>query len=303
MPVLLGIGLLEVAITFVLVGLALTTRAWAQPLADALGHVPGIGGTLKGWVESGINAIVHGLESLLHANLGVLRDLFHGTAEALRDFVAAPLEFARDAEAALHYLRHVAVPALIGAAVSPLHHALTQAEARLHALEGASARGASALAHRLDALTTHVARDLERPLDGLLAHTVPELRATDAAILHAITAVLQPGIATAEHEAGAALGGLQNLEHRIDAAQLWKLAATLAALLPFVAALETEAGLGRAECRTKVRGICTTDPAAWADLLAGLTAIGVGFSIAELIQLGIEGVGQARPLVDTLAGQ
>jgi hypothetical protein len=302
-PIVLGIGLLEVVTTLVLLALALTARSWAQPLADALGHVPGVGGALKSWLESGISAVVRGIEALANVNLRVIQNLFHGWAASVTDFVTAPLTFAQQTEAALRYLRHTVIPHLIAVAVAHLEHELTAIRSRLSDLEGSAAHGVTALVHRLDALTSHVTRDIERPLDGLVQHTVPALQAADAAVAHEIAAVLRPGIAGAEAEAEAALNGLRGLEGRIDAADLWKLAATLAAILPFVAALETEAGLGREECRTKVRGICTTDPSAWANLLLGLTAIGASFSIAELIALGVEGVGRSQGLVDELVGQ
>ena len=303
MPIVLGIGLLEVVTTFVLLALALTARSWAQPLAAALGHVPGIGGHLERWMMEGINAVVHGIEALAKTNLRVLKHLFHGTAASIADYIEAPLRFAQQTEAALHYLRHTVVPHLIAAAVAGLHHELNVLRERVNGLETSAGHGLSALIHKVDALATHLARDVERPLDGLIQHEIPGLHAADAAITHEIAAVLRPGLAAAGAEAEAALNGLHGLEGRLNAADLWKLAATLAALLPFVAALENEAGLGRAECRTKVKGICTTDPSAWANLLLGLTAIGASFSIAELIALGVEGVGRSTGLVDELVSQ
>jgi O-glycosyl hydrolase len=68
-------------------------------------------------------------------------------------------------------------------------------------------------------------------------------------------------------------------------------AATAAAAAAAVAA----AGIDRAECAAKVKGICGTDPAAWASLLEGLAVLGFAFSLEELAKV-------AEPLAYDLAG-
>jgi hypothetical protein len=59
--------------------------------------------------------------------------------------------------------------------------------------------------------------------------------------------------------------------------------ASIAALATVVTAIATEAGLGNASCRDKVGGICGTDSNAWEGLLAGLVAIGVAFSLKDIV--------------------
>lgn len=58
--------------------------------------------------------------------------------------------------------------------------------------------------------------------------------------------------------------------------------AAIAATYAIVSTLVNEAGLSRAECRSKVKGICGTDPAAWANLLAGLAVLGFAFNLKDL---------------------
>jgi len=53
----------------------------------------------------------------------------------------------------------------------------------------------------------------------------------------------------------------------------------LATLLTLVL---SETGLENQSCRSKVKNICGTDPAAWANLLGGLAAIGFAFSLKDL---------------------
>lgn len=76
-------------------------------------------------------------------------------------------------------------------------------------------------------------------------------------------------------------------------------AAALIASIPAIAtltnAIATEAGLENASCRSKVKGICGTDPLRWAGLLEGLAALGFAFSLEQLAEV-------AEPLVDELAG-
>ena len=72
------------------------------------------------------------------------------------------------------------------------------------------------------------------------------------------------------------------------------LIASIPAIATLVTSIATESGLENESCRTKVKGICGTDPAAWANLLAGLVAIGFAFSLEELAAV-------ARPIVSELA--
>lgn len=87
---------------------------------------------------------------------------------------------------------------------------------------------------------------------------------------------------------------LAAIEGAIGAAGVGALIASIPAIATLVHAIATEAGLENAECRSKVKGICGTDPSAWGGLLAGLGALGFAFSLRELAEI-------ANPLVGELA--
>lgn len=80
------------------------------------------------------------------------------------------------------------------------------------------------------------------------------------------------------------------------------LTTAVAAVGATVAVLEAEAGLGNPECRAKVKGICSTDPAAWAQLLGGLVAIGLATDFAELVKLAQDGMSDSYSAVESLVG-
>lgn len=295
-----GLELLIVALAFVLLAMAESMRYWIQPWADLAGKVPVIGGHLKGWTNGVANAIVSGLRGFLHVNLRVLHTLFHWSAWSIHELASAGAELAGQTESALHHLRHSALPALVHAATAELHKALATFRADLHRLEHAATHGLGAIAHDLRALEHELRVEVERPFKALLKHTIPGLKAADAALEGELHDVVLPGLKEAEAIAKGALGDLKALEAKLNAAGLWGLAGGLAGLAGVVALIEAEAGLGDPACRSKVKGICSTDPLAWANLLLGLSAIGAGFSIEQLIELGAKGVGRAEPYISEL---
>lgn len=72
------------------------------------------------------------------------------------------------------------------------------------------------------------------------------------------------------------------------------LIAAIPLLSTLVSTIATETGLDNQACRQKVKGICATDPTAWANLLGGLAVLGFAFSLKDLY-------GIAEPLVGELA--
>lgn len=87
---------------------------------------------------------------------------------------------------------------------------------------------------------------------------------------------------------------LKDLEGIYGALEVATLIASIPAIATLVHAIAEEAGLDKAECRGKVKGICGTDPSAWGNLLAGLAAVGFAFNLRQLYAV-------ARPLVEELA--
>jgi hypothetical protein len=132
----------------------------------------------------------------------------------------------------------------------------------------------------------------------------------ESAVSHAVGTV-PADVLAAERAVAAELPGLTGLDLP-DVEKLlrnlpWATLAGLLAAVPLLRLLTqtiaAESGLDRAECRRKVRGICSTDPAAWERLLAGLLPLGVGFTLAELIEAGVKVVGESESVINELVGQ
>lgn len=79
------------------------------------------------------------------------------------------------------------------------------------------------------------------------------------------------------------------------------IAGAVAAVWAVTAAIATEAGLGRAECRGKVKGICQTDPSRWGGFLAGLAPLGVLIDLQALAKAAELAAEIAAPAVGELA--
>lgn len=73
------------------------------------------------------------------------------------------------------------------------------------------------------------------------------------------------------------------------------LAIGLASVTALVGVIASESGLENASCRAKVKNVCQTDAAAFADLLGGLAAVGFAFNLSELYEV-------AEGLVGDLSG-
>ena len=108
-----------------------------------------------------------------------------------------------------------------------------------------------------------------------------------------------PGTAGAAGVAGAPGIGIGD----IDLPGLGSMTAgvAIATTYAIVNTLVNEAGLSRAECRAKVGQICGTDPLQWASLLAGLAAVGVGFSLGDILEEAANMVGEVHGLLDDMS--
>lgn len=123
------------------------------------------------------------------------------------------------------------------------------------------------------------------------------LAQSEAAAKQALAEAQAAGQAALAGVKGIAVGAaddLATIEGQLGALGTAGLIAAIPALGTLVHAIATEAGLENAECRSKVKGICGTDPSAWAELLGGLAVLGFAFSLRELYEV-------ARPLADELA--
>lgn len=182
-----------------------------------------------------------------------------------------------------------AVSSVRSDAAAALHDAVTKAEAdiatALSTAEGAAADAlakAKAAVEELRAATEQEVAAAESYADAAAA----KVGGAAQAALEAMKAIA----VGAEHE-------LETIEGALGPAGLAALIASIPALATLVHAIADEAGLGNQSCRTKVKGICGTDPAAWAALLAGVAAVGVAFDLADILRAALTIVSDAEGLV------
>lgn len=182
----------------------------------------------------------------------------------------------------------------IAAAISTAERYADEAVGRLRAAEDAAIANAVGLAAAARAAGEAAAaaalataeHDIAAGVATAEAAAAGALAASDAAGKAALDVVRSVAV-TAEQDIETVLGEL-------DARTVAALIASIPALATIVNAIATEAGLENAACRTKVKGICGTDPTSWGNLLAGLAAIGLAFNLRELNAV-------AKPLIGGLS--
>lgn len=145
----------------------------------------------------------------------------------------------------------------------------------------------------------------EGDIAGVLSQALSAVSDLDAAVqrqIAAAEALASQAIAATSGAAATALEAvkaiavgaedeLETLTGTLGVTGTAALIASIPALATLVHALATESGLENESCRTKVKGICQTDPLRWAALLAAIGA--VGLETMDFSQM----VGYARGLV------
>lgn len=239
------------------------------------------------------NGIVDPLNKLRQASDAGIAKGFLDLVNALELGIGITLLLGLGVKDALQYLW--------GTALKPFIHAITDPISKL----------AHATAADVSALTKTVAADLRTAetyaadhataalaaakvyVDGKIATAIKVLRADIVAAVDFVH--LAVGEAAAELPA---LPGMawDDLNRLLNTKKLWQLAGLLASvpiLAQLVRTLARESGLEKAECRDKVKGICSTDPQFWEGMLAGLLALGLTFSLEDLAK-------EARPVIEHL---
>lgn len=192
-------------------------------------------------------------------------------------------------------------------------------EAAIAAVDTRLSKAITTALHSAESYADSAVSTLGKAEDKALAGAVSVLHAGITAAESAATAEFH----TAESEAAAALAGA---DATIDAAiagvksiavtleddlgtLLGKLspadAAALIAAIPLIGLLvntiATESGLDNSSCRSKVKGICGTDPLAWAKLLGGLAALGFAFDLRALTEAANAVIGDLVPIIELAA--
>jgi hypothetical protein len=257
----------------------------------------------------------HALSPFIHAITDPIRGDAHralAEVESLAGTVAADLvraEHYADAAAAgavaaaISYADRVALGAEHAAeryaddAVAKLRSAEDSAIA--NAVEIADAAKAAGLAAAAGALAT-AEREISAGVtaaERYAATTAAAVAAAGAKSLAEAEAAASTALAQVKAIAIGAEGDLTDLEAYIKSLGLPAVIAGVGALATVVTIALAETGLENASCRTKVKGICGTDPAAWAALLAGAAVLGVSFDLGDIVDAALALLDETTTLI------
>lgn len=310
-----ALDLSAIVLLVVALGLALLALKLAKAFTSVFAVLPGIGGAVEQALDFALvdplEAVVSGLESAISQGLSLLLD-------ALVMLLAIPLLIGYGVYEGMKALWHDAIRKLVNALVKPVekiaHQALTLAKTAEKDAAAAEARAV----HAVKAEVTGAIKTAERYADHAVSTAlhaaeryadtaVAKVAAAESAAIATATSLAH----TAEHDAAQALsqaeayagtlvapvaGEVTALEDYIKGLNLGTLAAGTAALAALLTGVLAETGLSNAECRSKVKGICATDPAAWGRLLALAGFLALAFDFQEFVdaaELVAKGVGGA----------
>lgn len=237
---------------------------------------------------------------------GVFARLLHGLADHVKRQPRSGFIVAGGVTKALTFAWDKAIPASIKDAVHPVsvtaHNALAKAEGAATAISDEVVDRAEAIRVQAGQTLTDadtfaraniaVAKDdamryadsavakLQGIEDKAVRDAIELAKAGEQSVAEAATAA----IAVVDGIARGAQGDVIDVWKYIDRIGLAGLVASIPALAVLVNTIAQESGLENESCRTKVKGICGTDPAAWESLLLGIAAVGVGFSLGDIIE-------------------
>lgn len=287
-------------------GFILATFAYyiAQAIAYPVKHLPYVGGDFAGAIEHYIADPAKKLAGQAESKLARGLMSLAGDLELVGALV---ILLGLGIYTALQYLWDAALKPLISAVVTPIHRLLSQtvtkleqlahtvAQDALHAETYARQQAAAALtdARRYaDSAAATAAHDAERYADQAVA----KLQHAEDAAITAAAAIAR----TAEKDATAAYDHAKSyvdglvapvgrdvtaLDRYVKGLDVPKIAAGAAATAALVTATLAETGLENAGCRSKVKGICETDPNVWSNLLGLLAPLGLALTLPELVKV------------------
>lgn len=300
-----AIPLLALLIFAVLWVLLSTTKLWLEPLLgalhDALGWVPFLGDLVQRADAAIIGALNDGISGLEQGMV----DIWAGIVWSWNQFLSANEGFAHALWKSLDHAFSVALPDAFVDARSWVQANLTSLGHRVDSLTDtvrsdiadaerlATAEAGNALAQATryaDTVGTTTYDHAKQYADTAIG-TLRD--AESAAIANAVSIAN-----TAEHDATAAFdqakayagqlvapvgAELTQLDEFIKSLGLQTVIAGAAATAALLTQALVDTGLENADCRSKVKGICGTNPAAWENLLAGIAAIGIAFSLQDIV--------------------
>lgn len=251
--------------------------------------------------------LIGGARDAINASERLLTQLFYGVVDSLGLLIGTPVALALGIKDALVYLWHTAIRAFVAAIVNPVRTLATKAEADAQTAIRDAARDLTTAERYADARATAALRTAEgfatreadaarTSAEAYASEAVTKLRAAEDAALANSVLLWHQALTGAEHAFDSALADvrgiavgaekdLETLYGHLGLLGAAGLLAALPALATLVNAIATEAGLDNAECRSKVKGICGTNPAQWGKLLGGLALMAGLLDLRELVAL------------------
>lgn len=224
---------------------------------------------------------------LVNRGVGTVADLGGDVAAALR---SAELYAAQHATAALH-----TATAYTDTWIGKLGRQLGQ---DIAAVETVAHAAAATAAHAVD-VAEHAAAGTSQTITNLITNELP---AEISALAHELTAAEGAVAGELPRLPGLALDDIEQLLRSKEFGTLAGLLAAVPLVNALVHALAAESGLSTAECRSKVKGICGTDPLRWAHLLEGLAFAFVMPSLDELADAIAEITVEVADVITGFAG-
>jgi hypothetical protein len=300
-----GVDLVLLCAVIVLLGLTLAAQYTFQKLADAInvsvvGTHPfaGVSRTLE-------NTIVHWCAVGASALEGTANLLWRGLTWSVSATLQTIMAIPRDIHNAISWLKTHTIVDTVRAALVPINKQLVKLEAEAGAFTkeltsevtrlDAQIKGtATATVHTLEhELTTEISRvegvistglhSLKTTLEADFHHAVSGAEAAGAEAINKLRTAENAAIDAIDRAEGATAAELRDFIGKVPLTDIAAATAAIPLLIAAVNVLEAETGLGRAECRAKVKNICGTDPSQWASLLEGLILVGVAFNIEDMI--------------------
>lgn len=305
----LALPLVAIGVAFLMLLVAYAATVLITPILEAvLRRIPLIGGRLATWAAEGVQYAYNRISGWVTVHirtmvgwLSTFTDTIIGHAQALTALADATL-------AAFEHLVTVTLPREIRAGIRDVKDTADRAYTTAH-------NAAVDISNLDDAVTTRihdarraverelsdgidtVERDLRAEIDRKIARGIGDLRNDVLGRLQGLEGEISGAEADIRGEVATRLRGIEaeigtdvaTVEGDIERLGIPGIAqkiAELAGAAAIVDVIVNEAGLGRAECRAKVKGICSTDPSQWDNMLAGLLALDFGIGLRELIEAG-----------------
>lgn len=289
-----GVDLVALACVFILIGMLLAVKYTFTRLASVLDvNIPvinvrpfaGVSGAIESYVIAGCNDGIGALEK-------TATTLWHWSTVALTDMADGLTWFIDHVGKSTAWLVEHGIPNAIHAVTDAIERTATDAH-RLaldagNAVKAEAADRVRAIDHAtatIEAWARTQLGTLQRTIEGEALHAFPQVeRDVHALVADAVTTIEHTSTLTASTLAGAAeqalrnaqtaegalAGEIRDLLGKLNPVDVAALIASIPLIKAAVDALEADTGLGNAECRTKVKGICATDPGRWLHFLEGL---------------------------------